>query len=481
MRKLVILSSLILPLAATGAGAVELGKMAAADLARLKARTVCSCVFVQRMSLDQCSDGRSAIWRYASNEAAPPLLTAANQRLEVTRTGDGGWVRLLAGDQVLAQSRYLSDGGGCVTQALDAPLTASNSRSASSPAPGNVSTSAPADSEPLARGTAPAGVDASKLDAILTEGFSTTGPLKGFARAAVVISGARVVADRYAAGFGTHNLYYVGSIAKTQNNLLAGLLVRDGKLKVQDAVGLPEWRKAGDARARITYDQLLKMVSGVSWDEQFWAPGEPGYEVFFGGAASMDEMHYMTPRPLEAQPGTHFEYSTGTATLLGGVLQAKVGAGAREPLLNYLRKQLLEPIGARQYVPEFDAAGNFNPGHALFIGAEDLARIGMLWLHDGVWNGRRILPEGWVAYSTQPALPDSASSGYGAQLMLNMAQVPGCFGHQGVGSSFVVACPKRDLVLVWINSIFNFTGVVAFDAPVKLLRDVITQFPERAT
>ncbi|MBL8264833.1 MAG: serine hydrolase [Steroidobacter sp.] len=446
---------------------MELGKMAPADLARLKARTICSCVFVQRMSVDQCSDGRSAIWRYASTDAAPPLLTAPNQRLDVTRTHDGGWVRLLQGEQVLAQSRYLLDGGGCVTQE---PSQAQASSTVSAPA-------AVTDSQPLPRAAAPAGVDAKAIDAALNEGFSATGPLAGFARAAVVIHGDRVVADRYGAGYSAHNLYYVGSIAKTQNNLLAGLLVRDGKLRVKDAVNLPEWRKSGDARSKITYDQLLKMVSGIQWDEQFWAPSEPGYEVFFGGAGSMDEMRYMLPRPLEAQPGTHYEYSTGSATLLGGVLQAKVGAGAREPLLSYLNKQLLEPIGARQFVTEFDPAGTWTPGHSLFIGAEDLARIGLLLRHDGVWNGQRVLPEGWVAYSTQPALP--AEPDYGAQLMLKMAGVSGCFGHHGVGSNFLVVCPKRDLVVVWLNSVFNFTGVVGFDAPGKLVARVISAFPER--
>ena len=474
MRRFALLSSvlgtLLMSLASNGVGAMELGKMAAADLARLKARTVCSCVFVQRMSLEQCSDGRSAIWRYPLTDAAPPLLTAANQRLDVTRTSDGGWVRLLEGERVLAQSRYIADGGGCVTQSAEQSLSAGKTMPAALAAP---------DSERLPRSAPPSRVDAKQLEAILTEGFATTGPLAGFARAAVVVSGDRVIADRYAPGYSPHNLYYVGSIAKTQSNLLAGLLVRDGKLKVDDKVSLPEWLESGDGRGQITYDHLLKMVSGLSWDEQFWAPGEPGYEVFYGGASSMDELRYMSARPLEASPGTHFEYSTGSATLLGAALQAKIGAGAREPLLKYVREQLLEPIGARQFVPEFDAAGNVNPGHALFTGAEDLARIGMLWRNDGVWKGRRVLPEGWVTYSTKPALP--AAPDYGAQLMLNMAGVPGCFGHQGVGSNFLVVCPKRNLVVVWLNSIFNFTGVVAYDAPETLLGRLIKLFPERAT
>ena len=457
--------------AAAPAPALELGKMAPADLYRLKARTVCSCVFVQRMSLEQCSDGRSAIWRYASKEANPPLLTGTDERLDISVEPAGGLVRILAKDRVLAQSRYIADGGGCVTQVAGQSADSIASAAAKS------AVDLQADSMPLPRGAAPKGVDAAHLRAILEEGFAEGGPLKGLARAAVVIADGQVVADRYAPGYSAHNLYYVGSIAKVYNNLLAGLLVHEGRLRVSDRVGLPQWNGPKDARSRITYDHLLKMASGLEWAEEYWAPGEPGYEVFFGGSGGLDIFEYMVVRPLEAAPGKHFEYSTGAASLLAGSLQRKLDAPGRAALLAYLETRLFAPLGARQVVPEFDPKGNFLSGHGVFTGAEDLARVGLLLQGDGKWDGKRLLPEGWVGYSMQPAL--ASNPGYGAQLESGMADTPGCFGHSGVGENRFIVCPSRGLVLVWINSIFDFNAGAPYEAIDRVVAKLVGEFPER--
>lgn len=446
----------------------ELGKMAAADLARIKARTICTCVFVQRMSLAQCTDGRSEIWRYASDVDAPPMFTQSDQRLDISHDPGKSLVRLLAGERVLAASQYIADGGGCVTLAADGKVAGI---AATPKSPSDKQLSAP-----LPRGDLPRGVNPQRIQGLLDEGFSASGPVRGLSRAAVVVSGGRVVADRYAPGFDASNLFYTGSIAKVLNNLLAGLLVRDGRLRVEDTVNPPQWR--GDDRKNITYDHLLKMVSGIQWDEEFWQPGEPGYEVYFGGSHSPDVVPYMIERKLEAKPGTHFEYSTGSAILLGAMLQAKLATPTRAGLLQYLDRELFAPIGARQAVIEFDNAGHPLTGHAMPIGAEDLARFGMLLLNDGKWENKQVLPAGWAAYSTRPAL--EAAPTYGAQLMLNAFDVPGCFGHSGVGENRLLVCPERDLVVVWLSSMFNFTGSIPDDGSAEMVRKIALEFPKRA-
>lgn len=458
--------------ASTAAPALELGKMAPADSARLKARTVCSCVFVQRMSLQQCADGQSAIWRYPSPDANPPLLASTDEKLDISRSPTGGLVKLLSRGKTIAQSRYIADGGGCITLPDEASPNAFGPADPARTA--DVDTGA--DSPPLPRDSVPEGVSAARIAAILDEGFSANGPMRGRARAAVVVANGRVVADRYATGFGSHNLYYVGSIAKVFNNLLAGLLVQEGRLKVEEPVNLAEWRGVSDSRKRITFDNLLKMASGIEWDEQFWAPGENGYEVYFGGNGGFDVVKYMTARKLEAEPGTHFEYSTGSASLLGAALQRRMDQPGRESLLKYFGARLFAPLEARQVVPEFDPQGHFQSGLAVFIGAEDLARVGLLLANDGVWNGTRILPAGWVDYSRQPAPEDSH---YGAQLSLDMANTPGCFGHSGVGESRLVVCPERGLVLVWIASVFDFSGRIPFDGSDQLTHRLVAEFPPR--
>lgn len=453
--------------------AADFTAIPATDVTRLKARTICSCMFVQKMSLQQCTDGTTAIWRYPFPLARVPLLESPTQRLAVDVNSDGGVVRLLDGDKTLAQSRYLPDGGGCVTLQPDA---ASDSVRSAAAAQTRIDRG---DSEPLPRGAAPAGVDLEAINQALDEGFSPTGPMLGVTRAAVVVAGDRVVADRYASGFSARNQYYLGSVSKVFNNLLAGLLVRDGRLNVNDRVSVREWQStARDGRARITYDQLLKMTSGLAWEENFFATSHPGYQVYFAGPAGFDVAAYMRAKPLEARPGTHFEYSTGSATLLASLLQAKLESPGRESLLEYFDRKLFVPIGARQITPEFDVAGTFLAGHATFAGAEDLARVGMLLLNDGIVSGRRVLPEGWMKYSLRPGVKTVPE--YGAQLMMDegVGGLPGCFGHEGVGTQWLVVCPKRSLVIVWLGSDFNFT-LDGWTEARGMLRKIYNAFPER--
>lgn len=435
---------------------------AAADLARIKARTVCSCVFVQKMSFEQCADGRSAIWRYLSFVEQPPLLASSGERLDIAIDPSGALVRLLAGERLLAQSRFIDDGGGCVTL----PTPGESELNAWMVAPARAP-EARADSEPLPRGKLPENVDAALIDRALDK----------VTRAAVVIHQDQVVADRYANGYGRHNNFYTGSVSKVMTNLVAGLLARDGKLRVTDAINLPEWRAKGDARSRVTYQQLLQMVSGISWDEDFFTPQGPGFQVYFAGPASFDVVKYMTAKPLEAKPGTHFEYSTGSSNLLAHALQIKLGGAGRAPLLNFLERELYTPLGARQLTPEFDTAGNWLAGHSLYAGAEDLARIGLLLLHDGHVKDRRILPPGWVAASIKPAL--AKDPGYGSALALDLLDLKGCFGHLGVGNQRLIVCPSRDLVVAWFSSPFQFAQKTSDDSADTALQSLVRAFPER--
>jgi CubicO group peptidase (beta-lactamase class C family) len=147
--------------------------------------------------------------------------------------------------------------------------------------------------------------------------------------------------------------------------------------------------------------------------------------------------------------------------------------------LSYFSKELLEPLGAHGITPEFDAAGTFLSGHSVYARPDDLARIGQLLLDDGRWQGRQLLPKDWIAYSTQPGKSgELAESHYGAQLMIDMLGLPGCFGHSGVGSQELIVCPKRGLVLVWFSSAFDFWRQKKGE-PQDIERALIEAFPER--
>jgi CubicO group peptidase (beta-lactamase class C family) len=448
------------------AGSVERAPIPAVDTARLKTRVMCSCLFVQEMSMAQCMDGATAIWRYPRN-GVPALIEAPSQRLVTSLRPTATTLQFYEKDTPIAESVYIADGGGCVTSEPGRALTIPSPLAAAS---------APA--SPLPRGVPGTSVDAEAVSGAIDLGFSAKGPLRGYARAVVVVHDDRVVAERYAPGFGSQHRYYLGSVAKVFNNLLAGLLVRQGKLRVEEKVALPQWRSASDARSKITFDHLLHMTSGLEWTEEFFVAGGPGYEVYFGGPASLDVAGYVAARPMEAEPGEHYEYSTGSANLLAHALQLRLGGPKRSATLDYLWRELFGPIGAQGITPEFDAAGTLLAGHAIYARAEDLARVGLLLLNDGRWQNRQLLPEGWVAYSTRRASQgEPVKSGYGAQLMLDMRDVPGCFGHTGVGEQQLVVCPKRRLVIAWLSSAYDFTGPLdpSADEPVRRL---ILAFPE---
>ena len=374
------------------------------DSARLKTRVLCSCLLVQQMSMTQCSDGGAAIWRYLF-PVAPKLLETPRQRLTVEMQPSAAIVRFLADDKVLAQSYFIDDGGGCVTDEPGSRNAAAGEReSRKARDPDNLTVQRRAKTQPVAweRAPLPKTVDVAAVDRILRDAFSVEGSLGGSARAAFAVLDGRVVIERYARGFGPQNSFYLGSVAKCFNNLLGGLLVRDGKLRIGEAVDRPAWRTPGDSRRGITFDHLLHMTGGISWDEEFFKPGAPAYDIYFAGPAGLNVARFMAARPSEAAPGAHFEYSTGSSALLARVLQERLGGDPRTSLLQYLGRELFDPLGITGITLEFDRAGTYLAGHAAYSSAEDLARIGMLLLQDGLWQGRRILPEGWLEYSTRP-------------------------------------------------------------------------------
>lgn len=453
-------------LVAGSASAQQLQPLPAADLARIKARMVCSCLFVQRLSMAQCANGRDAIWRFSFRDA-PNLIETSGQQLEVKTLASGASVRFIDQGVVTAQSQYLEDGGGCVTVPADAVMVA---------APKAVPVAEP---EPLPRSTLPPEVDRVAVESALNDGLAASGAFAGFARAAILAHDGRVVMERYAEGFGPQNRYYLGSVAKVFNNLLAALLVGDGRLTPDDPVGFPEWTSTSDPRRAITFEHLLHMTSGLDWTEDFFKPGAPAYDVYFAGAGSFDVARYVSRRPLEAKPGFKFEYSTGAATLLAAALQRRLPEKDRATLLSYFSRKLFVPIGATGIVPEFDAAGTFLAGHSLHARPEDLLRVGLLLQQQGKWGDRQLLPEGWVEQSLQPAKTgDGRQENYGRQLTLKMLGIADCFGHAGVGEQYLVVCPRRNLVLVWFSTFYDFSGAIRINSR-EMLRRLILAFPER--
>ena len=298
----------------------------------------------------------------------------------------------------------------------------------------------------------PESIDRERLDALVASAFDgdTYGSGTRTVGIAIVHRG-RLVAERYAPGFGPHTQSRSWSVAKSVTGALVGIAVGAGRLRVEDPAPIPEWRP-GDPRGAIRVEDLLHMSSGLE------RAGSVSYPVYYGGA---DSIEAITSVPLEAEPGTRWHYSNRDTLLLVRALRAAIGDDAE--YLAFPRSVLFDRIGMRSTVAEVDWRGNFVLSSQVFTTARDLARLGLLYLQDGVWNGQRILPDGWVEYTRRPA-PGRATGlaalfrygvagllGYGAQFWLlgGLPFVPDdAYGALGSRGQCVAIVPSESLVVV---------------------------------
>ena len=279
---------------------------------------------------------------------------------------------------------------------------------------------------------------------VLDRSFANSSYGEGVVTAAVIVaSGGEIVAERYRPGFGVHSGYRTWSTAKSITAALMGIAAHKGLLDLDAPAAVPEWRYPGDPRQEITYKQLLWMSSGLH------SGGNNTYAVYFGG---QDVVSATTTTELEATPGSRWKYANNDSMLLLRALRHLLGND-----LQYLRfpyDELLHRIGMYHTRMETDHLGNFVGSSQVYTTARDLARFGLLLAGDGIWNGQRLLPEGWVEFSrtAAPARPvEQGVRGYGAHfwLMDSMRDIPqGTFTTAGNKGQYVTIVPERDLVIV---------------------------------
>lgn len=287
----------------------------------------------------------------------------------------------------------------------------------------------------------------SPLDPLLAQAFrepDPTSPLR--TRALVVLHRGRFLAERYAPGFSRHTPLQGWSMTKSVTNALIGILVAQGKLKLHQPAPVPEWANPQDPRHNITLDQLLRMSSGLSFNEDYFNLAADAPSMLF---RSPSAGAYAASLPLEAAPGTRWQYSSGTTNILSRVILRTLHNDLRA-YWQFPRRELFEPLGVLSATLEPDPAGAFVGSSFMYATARDWARLGQLFLDDGLAAGRRILPEGWVRYSTTPT-PKAPNARYGAHLWLNhdWPHLPkDTFSFNGFEGQYVIVIPSRQTVIV---------------------------------
>jgi CubicO group peptidase (beta-lactamase class C family) len=299
----------------------------------------------------------------------------------------------------------------------------------------------------------PAALDAAKVKQAVDLAFE---PAAGMTAAFVVTWRGRLIGERYGERITAHTPLESWSMGKSLTATLMGILIRQGVYDLGQPAPIPEWQGPGDARAKIRIADLLNMSSGL----RIRAPQDPDYDpsgpypdhlyLYTGGVNSF---HYAATRPLQWPPGTVGRYRNTDPVLVNYLV--RLGAEKRgEEYLSFPQRALFDKIGIRTMVMETDPYGNFlAQGYELASG-RDWARLGNLYLQDGVWNGERILPEGYVKFvsTVAPAWEADQRPIYGGFFWINgdgaFPVAREAYYMAGAGGQTTLIVPSKDLVVV---------------------------------
>lgn len=283
--------------------------------------------------------------------------------------------------------------------------------------------------------------------------------------ALVIVRHGRVVYEHYARDTTKDTPLLLWSVTKSLGNLLVGAAVHQGTIHPQDAACKHYTPMCSGGREHIRIGDLLQMSSGLTWAETYET--SPVFSSVMGmlyTGGSHDMAAFAASQPPEFAPGTHWRYSSGDANIVSAAL--KSGLGARYDAHPW--RALFDPLGMDSAVLERDAAGTYVTSSYAYTSARDLAKLGQLMLDDGIWNGERLLAEGWVRYSTTlaPAFHTTAvgfehhKSNPGAQWYLNLGDPargleppwpglpPDAFGASGHWGKAMWVIPSWDMVVV---------------------------------
>ncbi len=310
----------------------------------------------------------------------------------------------------------------------------------------------------------------------------------GETRALVVLHGGEIAVERYGEGYGPQTRFISWSMAKTVTAVMIGMLVADGQLRLDAPAPVPRWQRAGDPRADITLRQLLQMRSGLEHTEA----GDPPYEssevrmLFLDGRDDMAD--YATAQPLEAEPGSRFEYSSNTTVILADIAARALTEGTnpdarRKAVADYLQARLFGPLGMTSAVPEFDRAGTLIGGSLIHANARDWAKFGEMLRNKGSVKGEQLVPRQWVEEMLEPS---PASPHYGLQTWLNRPLPDGeehplfpdraphsafsAIGHMG---QYIFVSPSQKLTVVRLGH----SDAPERKAMLQQLADIIELYP----
>jgi CubicO group peptidase (beta-lactamase class C family) len=322
-------------------------------------------------------------------------------------------------------------------------------------------------------------VDRALVEQALDVGF---GPPEARTLGLVVTHRGRLLGERYADGIGIHTPLESWSMGKSLTGTLMGVLIQQGAYELWQPAPIPEWQTEGDPRQTIRIGDIMRMSSGLRIN----APGDPDYDPttyadhFYYYTGTSDAFEWAATRPQEWEPNMVGRYRNTDPVLANYLIRLAV-EGRGEDYHAFPQRDLFDKLGIRDAIIETDIYGNFLGQGYDFLPARDWARLGNLYLQDGVWNEERILPEGYVTYASMlaPAWIADGRPQYGGAFFWVNGEAsgplpPSAFSMRGAGGQSATIIPTHDLVVVRLG---KYTGARdggrALDAALALLLEAV--------
>jgi CubicO group peptidase (beta-lactamase class C family) len=330
----------------------------------------------------------------------------------------------------------------------------------------------------------PPEIDRARLDSAVAAAFA---PAEGLTAAFVVTWRGRLIAERYGDGIRFDTPLESWSMGKSLTATLLGLLIHQGAYRLDQPAPVPQWQTADDPRQKIRIRDLLNMSSGL----RIRAPQDPDYDRsgpypdhLYLYTGTVNSFEYAATRPLQWPPGTVGRYRNTDPVLVNYLVRLAV-EGRGEDYHSFPQRALFDRLGIRTMVMETDPFGNFlTQGYELASG-RDWARLGNLYLQDGVWNGERILPEGYARFvsTLAPAWKEDGRPVYGGFFWINgdssMPVSREAYYMAGAGGQTTLIIPSHGLVVVRLGHYKGAAkGEESFGRALELLMQAIPRIED---
>ena len=243
-------------------------------------------------------------------------------------------------------------------------------------------------------------------------------------------------------------------------------MIKEGYLDTLEKNLFAEW--TDDDRAKVSLANLLKMNSGLNWQEEYTSVSD----IIQGLFMEEDMVSFVKQKSLEEGIGQEWKYSSGTTNLISGYMRNKFDS--YQEYLNYPHQKLFAPLGIQHATIETDEAGNYIYSSFMFAKARDWAKLGLLYLHKGRWKGQQLIDSSYMQWAIKPS---SADPNYGAQLWLNTdhkdypSAPEDSYKFSGYNGQYVIIIPSKELVIVrtGLSKEFPFD----MDAVIKKIMELI--------